>query len=203
MPKPASEEEARQRQRHHWIFQAGTWRCSVCRDWINARSVPAYRQHQACRGRAIEDDAARIAAEGHTLCRAAAQLPFIICTSCGAWGNRRTRKLARRCGPPTAAGRQAVKRANGGWHPLLRKDARGQDLPRDRAHITHAFDPLRGAWISVTATGDDGAPAEPGDIARADPPAALISHDVMDCDLADASGEPPFPPCGPTDMPPA
>ncbi len=161
LPKPASAEEARARRQHHWSFSAGTWRCSVCRDWLNAKTLPAYRRHQPCRGKAVDDEAAALTAKGHVLCRAAADLPFVACTQCGAWGNRRTRKLAAPCLAPTTAGRQAIRRLQLGWHPMLRKSAAGHDLPRERAHITHVFDQLEAAWKplypAAAATTDHGA----------------------------------------------
>ncbi len=148
-PRPTTERQAKERGQHMWRFSAGTWRCTICRDWLNARVLPRYRRRQACRGCSIDDDAARLAANGHTLCSAVSVLPFVICTACGAWGNRRTRRLAAPCGAPTAAGAQAVKRVARGLHPMLRKDANGQDLPRDYATITHYFSVSRGEWCAV------------------------------------------------------
>ncbi len=149
VPRPVNEAQARQRRRHLWKYQAGTWRCALCRDWLNSATLPRYSVRQTCKGRAIADEAAQISADGHTLCRADAELPFTICTTCGAWGNRRTRKLAHRCAHPTAAGAQAIKRAASGWHPMLRKDGRGNHLPRDRAVLTHAFDVGSGSWRPI------------------------------------------------------
>ncbi len=165
VPRPTDEQQARQRKRHLWQYSAGAWRCAVCRDWLNAAAVPRYRDMQTCRGRTVDDDAPRMAAAGHTLCRAASCLPFTMCTSCGAWGNRRTRKLAGSCGAPTPAGAQAIKRVADGWHPALRKDGRGRDLPRDRATFTHAYDPIAGAWRPL---GGGRAPVAPADAAAAE-----------------------------------
>ncbi len=149
-PRAENEEQARARRQHLWKYRAGTWRCEICRDWLNAAALPAYRRRQTCRGCRIEDDASRLATRGHKLCRASSDLPFVICLACGAWGNRRTRLLAGPCRvTPTAAGAQAVKRVGQGWHPMLRKDAQGRDLPRDRAEVTHRYCPDRGQWLAL------------------------------------------------------
>ncbi len=149
-PRATNEAQARAREQHLWKYRAGTWRCEVCRDWLNSATLPAYRRRQACRGGRIDDGASQLATRGHRLCRAESELPFVICLACGAWGNRRTRLLAEQCrGMPTAAGAQAIKRLGRGWHPMLRKDPQGRDLPRDRAVVTHQYCPDRGRWLAL------------------------------------------------------
>ncbi len=146
LPKPVDERQARERQQHHWVYTANAWRCTVCRDYVTAPSVPPYRQRQKCCGQAPEADATTFTDGGHHICKAEASLPIIFCARCGAWGNRRTPKLGRQCAPPTTAGVQALRRIEQGWHPLLQKDAYGRDLPRQRLVVTAAFDPRSREW---------------------------------------------------------
>ncbi len=171
-PRPADAAQAKERRVHLWRFRAGAWRCQLCNDWLNlgASTPPPYRYRQRCRGRAIDEDAHVMAKNGHRLCRAEGGLPFVICTACGAWGNRRTRRLAGPCGAPTAAGIQAVKRVEAGWHPMLRKGADGRDLPRDRVAVTHHYDAEAKKWRSL----DPAACGRPTDHGGTN--AASISH---------------------------
>ncbi len=148
-PKPATEAEARVRQRHMWRHTAGAWRCTLCNDFITSRAIPAYRRHQRCRGQGMAEDAPGYANLGHALVRTDGDLPIIGCTKCGAWGNRRTRKLGLPCAAPTRAGEQAVKRILAGKHPLLQKTPSGIPLPRADITITARYDASRGAWVST------------------------------------------------------
>ncbi len=155
IPRPASEQQARTRRQHLWTYRAGAWRCTICRDWLNARRLPAYRRRQQCAGRSVDDEASVMAARGHQLCRVESQLPFIMCTRCGAWGNRRARGLAASCAAPTAAGAQALKRLGSGWHPMLRRSGPcGTAKCRDRVEVTHTFCPRLGQWLSLRHRGD-------------------------------------------------
>ncbi len=113
VPKPANEQQARLRNQHNWQYRAGAWRCTICRDWLNARRLPAYRRHQRCSGRTVDDEAASIVARGHRLCKAASTLPFVICSGCGSWGNRRSRGLVASCAPPTHPRRRGSRRLGG------------------------------------------------------------------------------------------
>ncbi len=143
----------------------------------------------------MADKAAAFADAGHVLARAEAQLPLVLCTQCGAWGNRRTRKLGQRCGPPTSAGAQAIQRFLGGWHPLIRKDRRGADLPRERIRVTAAYDRQRGLWAPCepTRTNADAVSSSPSDPAppldaeaAAGPGAATDQAGAYTQDVADA-----------------
>ncbi len=152
VPRPASATEARSLQRHLWRHKAGTWRCEVCDDFITARRMPTYRRHQQCSGKSMADSAATFAAAGHSLIRAQSDLPFVMCSRCGAWGNRRTRHLGQRCAAPTQAGRQAITRVLKGQHPLLQRQTDGSNAPRATVRITAAYDPLAAAWVPVHQT---------------------------------------------------
>ncbi len=157
VPKPATHEEALRVRRHHWQFAAGAWRCTACGDYVTCRSVPAYRRHQTCTGKNMADSAPDFSTAGHTLIRVEAALPFVMCTNCGSWGNRRTRGLGHTCVAPTSAGKQAINRVREGWHPLLQRDRAGNQLPRQRVRAIAAYDPTAQAWRAIAA---DHQPAE-------------------------------------------
>ncbi len=110
---------------------------------------------------------------GHTLVRTDGALPIVCCTRCGAWGNRRTRKLGRPCAAPTKAGEQAIKRVLAGRHPLLQKMRGGTARPRAAIAVVARYDATRGAWIS----------AEPR---QAQPPPGPTSADAARDATADA-----------------
>ncbi len=145
-PRLADEKQARERKMHHWAFSAGAWRCTLCHDFITAPKLPWYRARQTCRGRAPADDAAAYAVRGHRLCKADSAMPIVFCSQCGAWGNRRTRKLRAACTHPTRAGAQALKRIARGWHPMLQKGADGRVLPRMRLEVAAAYDQTNAEW---------------------------------------------------------
>ncbi len=68
---------------------------------------------------------------------ARASLPFAFCARCGGWTARRTYRLAKPCGPPTEAGRQALARIARGEHPWRAKNKRsGREEPRGRISYT-------------------------------------------------------------------
>ncbi len=145
-PPPTNADEARRAKRHLWEFTAGTWRCRACDAYTTARTIPPYRHRQKCDGKGMAEMAAGFAEAGHTLVRAESGLPIVLCTSCGAWGNKRTRKLGQPCCAPTKAGQQAVKRALAGWHPLIQQAGGGEAPRRARLRITAAYDAFEGAW---------------------------------------------------------
>ncbi len=148
-PRPTTVDEARATQRHLWIFSAGTWRCAACDDYIVAPSIPRYRRYQRCTGIGFSDAAPNFARLGHTLVKTDGELPVTACTRCGAWGNRRTRKLGRPCGPPTREGEQVVKRLLRGLHPLWRKPGHGGGTAREQINIVAAFNGADGSWENL------------------------------------------------------
>ncbi len=117
-PRPSTIEEARRERKHLWHYAAGAWRCTACGDYVTARTLPKYRRHQACTGKDISDSASLFADKGHALIRVEAGLPFVMCTRCGSWGNRRTRGLGQRCAPPPQrrAGRPSPESSKDGVH---------------------------------------------------------------------------------------
>ncbi len=90
--------------------------------------------------------------------RVDAEMPFVYCGQCGAWGHRRTHHLSTECRPPTASGLQALRRIRGGLHPMQRRGAAGILLPRERVRTTARYDAQEGCWISVSRgrAGGDG-----------------------------------------------
>ncbi len=145
-PRPANEDEARTKKQHLWRYRAGAWRCSLCDDYVTARSIPVYRLHQRCGGQRFADSATAFASRGHSLVLVDAELPITMCAHCGAWGNRRTRLLGQPCAAPTAAGKQAIKRLADGYHPLLQQDSDGRPAQRMRARVVATYDADRGRW---------------------------------------------------------
>ncbi len=164
LPRPADEEQARDRRCHFWRHSAGAWRCTLCHAYTTLKEVPAYRRRQRCSGRQPHDEAALYSSMGHRVCKAEAHLPFVFCSRCGAWGNKRVKHLKSPCNQPTAAGRQALRRIEGGWHPLLQKDCNGNDRPRMAARVTAAYDSATGQWVDLAT---DVAAAAPADDTRA------------------------------------
>ncbi len=176
-PRPVTEAEARDTQKHLWRHAAGAWRCRLCNDFITTRGIPAYRKHQRCTGKGMADDAATFASLGHALVRTDGDLPIIGCSKCGAWGNRRTRKLGRPCAAPTAAGQQAVKRILAGKHPLLQRTRSGRTLPRAAIAVVARYDAVRGAWVSSEPSRAQPRPG-PNAPGAEDAAAAAAAHDT-------------------------
>ncbi len=158
-PRPATLEEAKAARRHHWIHSAGTWRCAACDDYVTASAIPRYRLYQRCAGVKFCDAAPTFANQGHVLVKTNGELPITVCTKCGAWGNRRTRKLGRPCAPPTREGEQVVKRVLKGLHPLWRRPQGHATTAREPIAITAAYDPLQGRWRDVQPGHDTSASA--------------------------------------------
>ncbi len=156
LPRPADESQAAARQLHHWVYAAGSWRCTRCNDWSTRRRLAPYRARQKCTGCTLVDEARGQAEDGHRLCQVEAELPFTFCSRCGAWGHRRAHKLRRPCTAPTAAGDQALKRIAQGVHPFQRKGRGGVGLPRERIRVVAAYDRDAGAWRRLE-------PASPAD----------------------------------------
>ncbi len=115
----------------------------------------------------MADSAASFADNGHTLIRADAELPFVMCTRCGSWGNRRTRGLGQRCSAPTMAGQQAIKRVLAGSHPILQRAAPGAPAHRERVSIVAACDAVGGTWTSLRSSRGDGNTGEAAAAANA------------------------------------
>ncbi len=180
LPRPTSATQAAARDLHHWEFAAGTWRCARCNDWVNSRRLRPARARERCTGKSIVDEAPDQARGGHALAHATAELPFTFCSRCGAWGNKRARKLKLRCGAATPAGVQALSRIRRGWHPLQRRGPDGRPLPRERVQVTACFDSERSEWVNIEAQcGTVGAPPPPHAASpRTD--AAAIADDALD-----------------------
>ncbi len=181
IPRSADGRVTHRGARHQWHFAAGTWRCRACDAYITAKSIPPYRERQRCTGKGMTAMAADYARAGHRIVRADSQLPIVLCTRCGAWGNKRVRKLGRPCEAPTSAGVQAIRRAMAGWHPLTSKNGGDGALRRDRIRVTAAYDSITGSWCPFEAEpqGEGGNDATPEVVAR--PEAATGAVDEGEC----------------------
>ncbi len=153
--RPRDARQARDRRRHFWEYRGGAWRCALCHDWMAGDKIPRARVRQRCRGTTLADDARAIARRGHRVCKTTAEMPFVYCSKCGAWGHRRSLRLSAACGPPAASGLQALARIRRGQHPLQRRGPMGVLQPRERVRTTAVFNAEEGGWRSV---GDEKAP---------------------------------------------
>ena len=72
---------------------------------------------------------------------------IIFCTQCGGTAARRSRKLAKQCKAANAAGRQALKRVEKGWHPWQSKDKYGKGKPRQRVKCVAKYDVWERKWV--------------------------------------------------------
>ncbi len=148
-PRPLTEQQARQRRMHHWAYRGGSWRCTFCDDWLNSDQIPRARKFQRCHGLTMADRASAIAARGHDLFRAAADVQFVYCAKCGAWGHKRVHLLAGSCAPPKAAGIQALRRIRRGEHPLQRRGPKGILLPREHVRTVARYDRQEARWVDT------------------------------------------------------
>ncbi len=147
--RPANATQARERRRHLWAFRGGAWRCELCDDWLTGDKLPRARVTQRCSGKTLADGAKAMAQRGHSLYKAAAGVPFVYCCKCGAWGNRRSLRLASPCGPPAASGVQALARIRKRQHPLQRKGPKGVLQRREVIRTVAKYDLDDGAWHNI------------------------------------------------------
>ncbi len=185
LPRPATLDEARGKERHFWRWAAGAWRCQACDDYITTPSVPEYRLHQRCSGTSMADMAGNHAGQGHKMIKVESELPFVMCSHCGAWGNRRTRKLGQPCGEPSPAGAQAIKRVLSNQHPLLSRGGRGAPT-RARVTIIASYDASNARWVAFDArhASDGQASAEQVDAH----PEPACADEAMEMDPQDMDG---------------
>ncbi len=183
-PRPLTVAQARQRRLHHWEYRGGSWRCSFCDDWLNGDQVPRSRKFQRCRGDTLADRAAAIAARGHDLFRAAAEVQFVYCAKCGAWGHKRAHLLAGTCAPPKAAGVQAIRRIRRGEHPLQRRGPKGILLPRERVRTVARYDRSEARWRDISGGAGGTTWGTPEDDRRTCSREAR-GHGDMQCDIVE------------------
>ncbi len=146
---PASAADARSRQQHYWSFSQGSWRCECCGTWARGDALTARQRAEHCRGHIAHKCAKAWSDNGHLIAMVAGDAPFAFCSRCGAWGNRRARKLMRPCVGPTPAGSQALQRIARGRHPWRRKLAGGGEAPRTSVKVTTVFDKAAARWRSM------------------------------------------------------
>ncbi len=145
---------------HKWEFMAGRWRCSQCWTYIlGAGGVPASRRREVCQPGRVPVRQLEFQERGHAMMHTEGDLPITFCARCGGWSSRRANRLSRRCGPPTAAGKMALRRIEAGLHPWQARDAStGKDLPRTRLTIKRARDATQTTATIVNSTYDQRGP---------------------------------------------
>ncbi len=121
---------------HRWEFSGGRWRCTNCWTFIAGDGgVPAARRTEACRMDRITLQQEQFAKAGHLMLQTEGNLPITFCARCGGWSSRRANRLSRPCGPPTPAGKIALRRIANGLHPWQARDAAGKFLPRGKLKV--------------------------------------------------------------------
>ncbi len=151
--RPASAVEARERSLHFWSFNQGVWRCDCCGTWVSGCDLTARHRTESCGGHIAHRCADAWSALGHKIALVKGDAPFAFCSRCGAWGNRRARRLKLPCRGPTPAGAMALARIGRGQHPWRRRLAGGGDAPRTRIVVTKAFDKASKVWGAVGGGG--------------------------------------------------
>ncbi len=117
--------------RHRWTYAEGRWRCNRCWSYVLDEVIPARRAWERCEPGRVDSSMRRFEQHGHTMLYADGVLPIAYCARCGGWSSRRAQRLLRKCGPPTAAGRAALRRIERGLHPWRARDkTTGTELPR-------------------------------------------------------------------------
>ncbi len=122
---------------HEWQHVEGRWRCTRC--WTYAqgdRAAPPRATARGCDGTRVTKEMRACTERGHSMLFADAALPFAFCTRCGGWSARRSYRLGKKCGPPTANGKLALARIARGEHPWCERDGRtGATKPRGRVKV--------------------------------------------------------------------
>ncbi len=139
-PRPQPESSGRgdedEHPPHRWEFSGGRWRCARCWTFIAGNGgVPAARRKEACRANRITVQQDQFAKAGHQMLQTEGDLPITFCARCGGWSSRRANRLSRQCGPPTPAGRMALRRIASGLHPWQARDTTGKFLPRGKLKV--------------------------------------------------------------------
>ncbi len=117
--------------RHSWTYAEGRWRCAKCWTYVLGESVPPRRYGEKCDAGRIDDRMRQYDQHGHTMLLAEGNLPIAYCVRCGGWSSRRAQRLLAKCGPPTEAGKAALRRIERGFHPWRARDkTSGGELPR-------------------------------------------------------------------------
>jgi hypothetical protein len=149
---PASVEEAEATDRHYWQYGQGMWRCDRCGTWAHGDELRTKHYTERCPGHVAHRRAGAWTNKGHKVAMVSGVAPFAFCARCGAWGNRRARKLDRQCQGPTPAGTMALARIAKGKHPWRRRLSGGGDAARTNVVVTSAFDRSTKKWSSLDST---------------------------------------------------
>ncbi len=133
LARPGGRNGSTRRESHDWVYVEGRWRRTRCWTYSLGAEIPVSRRSQTCDGDRVTVAMRKSEALGHTMLYAEGELPIAYCSRCGGWSSRRAQHLARRCAPPTANGKAALRRIALGLHPWRAKDkATGSDCPRSR-----------------------------------------------------------------------
>ena len=100
----------------------------------------AQRHNKVCRGWEAEEDAVGFSKLGHSIVRAEGSHPVVFCSKCGAFRNRRARKLKAHCVKLTVGGAQALKRLQAGRSPLQSRGFGGVLMQQGRATVIAKFE---------------------------------------------------------------
>ncbi len=122
---------------HQWQHAGGRWRCATCWTFIvGDGGVPAARRREPCRRLRVPMQQEEFVKAGHVMMQTEGDLPVTFCARCGGWSSRRANRLNKPCGPPSAAGKMALRRIEKGWHPWQARDGKtGKCLPRGKLKI--------------------------------------------------------------------
>ncbi len=179
---------------HRWTFVEGRWRCSNCWTYILGQSIPAARRTERCDAARVGKALRHFESRGHTMLHAEGALPVAFCLRCGGWSSRRAHRLARQCGPPTASGREALRRIAAGQHPWrARSKTTGKEQPRggltaaaawrggDEGWIRRGSTATRASWGTSRGRRTDAGAVGGGDVACVAPAAAALQCDEATC----------------------
>ncbi len=192
---------------HQWEHAGGRWRCARCWTFIvGDRGVPAARRREPCRELRVPMQQEEFVKAGHLMLQTEGDLPITFCARCGGWSSRRANRLNKPCGPPTAAGRMALRRIEKGLHPWQARDSKtGKCLPRGKLKIRRG--PKLGR-LSRDEGGEEGAGAlrqvlglQPSETEVADMPVPMADDEDIDVfghggSLDEAGAQCPTPPEG-------
>ncbi len=143
---PTTAGEAEARDQHYWQFGQGLWRCDRCGTWAHGEELKQRHYAERCPGHVAHRRAEAWTANGHKLAMVTGVAPFAFCARCGAWGNRRARKLDKPCQGPTPAGTMALSRIAKGKHPWRRRLCGGGEGSRTNITVVATFDKANRAW---------------------------------------------------------
>ncbi len=182
---PATAEDADAAGQHVWQFAQGLWRCDKCGTWAHGDELRPKHHADKCPGHVAHRKAAAWTTKGHKIAMVKGVAPFAFCVRCGAWGNRRPRKLEKPCQGPTPAGTMALARIAKGKHPWRRRLSGGGEGARTNITIVAAFDRVERSW---RASGRSGRVTKRSVVAKSRAASAGSGADQPDRETSHSSG---------------